>query len=164
MCLAYQSGSKTIDGLNIIDGKVDGKIPLAKYEKYRVDSVHNINSDIMTLGKYESTIRADGTRDYSVSDLGAYIVKAGDTTYFSLGTKWDKITDRYNLDVVGQNMFDYFNKPVLDDAVNAGKEIRFSHNPQAYGECALKWEWDYLQEKHGYFALEKKGDFWYATK
>ena len=129
MCLAYQSGSKTIDGLNIIDGKVDGKIPLAKYEKYRVDSVHNINSDIMTLGKYESTIRADGTRDYSVSDLGAYIVKAGDTTYFSLGTKWDKITDRYNLDVVGQNMFDYFNKPVLDDAVNAGKEIRFSHNP-----------------------------------
>ena len=53
-------------------------------------------------------------------------------------------------------MFDYFNKPALDDAINAGKEIRFSHNPEAYGECALKWEWDYLQEKHGYFALEKK--------
>lgn len=61
-------------------------------------------------------------------------------------------------------MFDYFNKPALDDAINAGKEIRFSHNPEAYGECALKWEWDYLQEKHGYFALEKKGDFGYATK
>lgn len=53
-------------------------------------------------------------------------------------------------------MFDYFNKPALDDAINAGKEIRFSHNPEAYGECALKWEWDYLQEKHGYFALEKR--------
>lgn len=91
-------------------------------------------------------------------------VKAGDTTYFSLGTEWDKITDTYGLDVAGQNMFDYFNKPALDDAINAGKEIRFSHNPEAYGECALKWEWDYLQEKHGYFALEKKGDFWYATK
>ena len=56
-------------------------------------------------------------------------------------------------------MFDYFNKPALDDAINAGKEIRFSHNPEAYGECALKWEWDYLQEKHGYFALEKKEIF-----
>lgn len=58
-----------------------------------------------------------------------------------------------------QTMFDYFNKPALDDAINAGKEIRFSHNPEAYGECALKWEWDYLQEKHGYFALEKKEIF-----
>lgn len=57
MCLAYQSGSKTINGLNIIDGKVDGKIPLAEYKKYRVDSVHNIDSDTMTLGKYEPTIR-----------------------------------------------------------------------------------------------------------
>ena len=56
-------------------------------------------------------------------------------------------------------MFDYFNKPALDDAVSAGKKIRFSHNPEAYGECALKWEWDYLQEKHGYFALEKKEIF-----
>ena len=160
----YQSGSKTINGLNIIDGKVDGKIPLAEYKKYRVDSVHNIDSDTMTLGKYEPTIRADGTKDFSIPGPGAYTVKAGDTTYFSLGTEWDKITDTYGLDVAGQNMFDYFNKPALDDAINAGKEIRFSHNPEAYGECALKWEWDYLQEKHGYFALEKKGDFWYATK
>ena len=159
-----ESGSKTINGLNIIDGKVDGKIPLAEYKKYRVDSVHNIDSDTKTLGKYEPTIRADGTKDFSIPGPGAYTVKAGDTTYFSLGTEWDKITDTYGLDVAGQNMFDYFNKPALDDAINAGKEIRFSHNPEAYGECALKWEWDYLQEKHGYFALEKKGDFWYATK
>ena len=161
---AGKSGSTTINGLNIIDGKVDGKIPLAEYEKYRVDSVHNIGSDTMTLGKYEPTIRADGTKDFSVPGSGAYTVKAGDTTYFSLGTEWDKITDTYGLDAAGQNMFDYFNKPALDDAVSAGKKIRFSHNPEAYGECALKWEWDYLQEKHGYFALEKKGDFWYATK
>lgn len=159
MCLAYQSGSKTINGLNIIDGKVDGKIPLAEYKKYRVDSVHNIDSDTMTLGKYEPTIRADGTKDFSIPGPGAYTVKAGDTTYFSMGTEWDKITDTYGLDVAGQNMFDYFNKPALDDAINAGKEIRFSHNPEAYGECALKWEWDYLQEKHGYFALEKKEIF-----
>lgn len=162
--VSSEGGGSTINGLNIIDGKVDGKIPLAEYEKYRVNSVHNIDSDTMTLGKYEPTIRVDGTKDFSVPGPGAYTVKAGDTTYFSLGTEWDKITDTYGLDAAGQNMFDYFNKPALDDAVSAGKEIRFSHNPEAYGECALKWEWDYLQEKHGYFALEKKGDFWYATK
>jgi len=159
-----EGGCNTINGLKIIDGKVDGKIPLAEYEKYRVDSVHNADSNIMTLGKYEPTIRADGTKDYSVPGTGSYTVKAGNTTYFSLGTEWDKITDTYGLDATGQNMFDYFNKPALDDAVSAGKEIRFSHNPEAYGECALKWEWDYLQEKHGYFALEKRGDFWYAIK
>ena len=159
-----ESGSSTINGLEIIDGKVDGKIPLEEYEKYRIASVHNVDSNIMTLGKYEPTIRADGTKDFSVPGPGAYTVKAGGTTYFSLGTEWDKITDTYGLDAAGQNMFDYFNKPALDDAVRAGKEIRFSHNPEAYGECALKWEWDYLQEKHGYFALEKRGDFWYATK
>ena len=68
--------------------------------------MHNIDSDTMTLGKYEPTIRADGTKDFSIPGPGAYTVKAGDTTYFSLGT-----------------------------------------------------EWDYLQEKHGYFALEKKEIF-----
>ena len=99
--------------------------------------MHNIDSDTMTLGKYEPTIRADGTKDFSIPGPGAYTVKAGDTTYFSLGTEWDKITDTYGLDVAGQNMFDYFNKPALDDAINAGKEIRFSHNPEAYGECAF---------------------------
>jgi len=76
----------------------------------------------------------------------------------------DNITEIYSLDKAGKNMFDYFNKPALDDAVGQGKEIRFSHDPEAYGECALKWEWDYLQNKHEYFVLEKRGDFWYASK
>ena len=96
--------------------------------------------------------------------IGQAQTGTGNTTYFSLGTEWDKITDTYCLDEAGQNMFDYFNKPAIDDAISTGKEIRFSHNPEEYGECALKWEWDYLQEKHGYFALEKKGGFWYAKK
>ena len=81
-----------------------------------------------------------------------------------MGTEWDSITETYNLDKAGKNMFDYFNKPALDDAVKNNKIIRFSHNPESYGDCALKWEWDYLQEQHGYFALEKEGDFWYAIR
>lgn len=33
-------------------------------------------------GKYEPTILPDGTPDYSIPGHGAYIQKAGDTTYF----------------------------------------------------------------------------------
>ena len=61
---------------------VDGKKPLDKYLKYREMSINNPNSDTMTLGKYEPTILPDGTPDYSIPGHGAYIQKAGDTTYF----------------------------------------------------------------------------------
>lgn len=44
-------------------------------------------------------------------------------------------------------MFEYFNKPALDKAVESGKTIRFSHDPNGYGNCALKWEWDYLPKQ-----------------
>ena len=124
--------------------------------KRYLDFLENGSREGLTGAELAGVEKADGNKDFSIPGPGAYTVKAGDTTYFSLGTEWDKITDTYGLDVAGQNMFDYFNKPALDDAINAGKEIRFSHNPEAYGECALKWEWDYLQEKHGYFALEKR--------
>lgn len=125
-------------GLTFENGKVEGKIPLDKYLKYRKMSVNNPDSDTMTLGKYEPTIRPDGTPDYSIPGSGAYTQKAGDTTYFSLGTEWDNITNTYNLDTAGKDMFKLFNQPALDDAVNAGKTIRFSHDPTAYGDCALK--------------------------
>ena len=151
-------------GLKVEDGMVDGKIPLDKYLKYREMSINNPNSDTMTLGKYEPTILPDGTPDYSIPGPGAYTQKAGDTTYFSLGTEWDNITNTYNLDSAGKDMFRMFNQPALDDAVNAGKNIRFSHDPTAYGECALKWEWDYLQNNHGFSDILQIGDFWYGIK
>lgn len=151
-------------GLKVKDGMVDEKIPLDKYLKYRKMSINNPNSDTMTLGKYEPTILPDGMPDYPTPGPGAYTQKAGDTTYFSLGTEWDNITDTYNLDSVGKDMFKMFNQPALDDAVNAGKNIRFSHDPTAYGECALKWEWDYLQNNHGFSDILQIGDFWYGIK
>ena len=151
-------------GLTFENGKVEGKIPLDKYLKYRKMSVNNPDSDTMTLGKYEPTIRPDGTPDYSIPGSGAYTQKAGDTTYFSLGTEWDNITNTYNLDTAGKDMFKLFNQPALDDAVNAGKTIRFSHDPTAYGDCALKWEWDYLVNKHDFNDLLQIGDFWYGIK
>ena len=141
-------------------------MPLEEYEMYRTKSVINPDSDTMTLGKYEPTIRPDGTPDWSTPGPNSYISKAGDTTYFSLGDDWDKITVEYGLDAEGKEMFKYFNKPALDDAVAQGKTIRFSHDPELtqYEKSAIRWEWDYLKEHHGYKGLDIIGDYWYANK
>ena len=150
--------------LSVENGKVDGKIPVDKYLDYRDMSIHNPDSDTMTLGKYEPTILPDGTPDYSVPGPGAYTTKAGDTSYFSLGTEWNTITDAYGLDTQGRDMFKLFNQPALDDAVFSGKTIRFSHDPTAYRKCALAWEWDYLKNVHNFIDIKLKGDFWYGIK
>lgn len=151
-------------GLKVENGKVDGKIPLKDYLKYREMSINNPDSDTMTLGKYRPSINPDGTENWAIPGLDAYVTKAGDTTYFSLGNEWDKITNQYGLDTAGKDMFKLFNIPALDDAANAGKDIRFSHDPTAYGNCALKWEWDYLMGEHGFTGLIQMGDFWYGIK
>lgn len=61
-------------------------------------------------------------------------------------------------------MFAYFNVPALDDAVKAGKEIRFSHDPRLseYETSYLASEWSYLKNKHVYKTLKKIGDVWIA--
>ena len=141
-------------------------MPLEEYEMYRTKSVINPESDTMTLGKYEPTIRPDGTQDWSTPGPNSYISKAGDTTYFSLGDDWNKITAKYGLDAEGKDMFKYFNQPALDDAVAQGKTIRFSHKPtlKMYEKSAIRWEWDYLHEQYGYTGPYKIGEFWYAIK
>lgn len=117
-------------------------------------SIHNPNSSSMTLGKY-----FDGT-----IESGSYVAKAEATgdTYFSLGEKWNEIKAAYKL--TDDDMFNLFNKRALDDAVSQGKTIRFSQNPYEWKETTLAREWDYLQKKHKYKSLIKKGEYWYATK
>ena len=141
-------------------------MPLEEYEMYRTKSVINPDSDTMTLGKYEPTIRPDGTQDWSTPGPNSYISKAGDTTYFSLGDDWNKLTEVYHLDSRGEQMFEAFNKPALDDAVAQGKTIRFSHDPRLkiYEKSALRWEWDYLRAQHGYKDIDFIGGYWYADK
>lgn len=141
-------------------------MPLEEYEMYRTKSVINPDSDTMTLGKYEPTIRPDGTQDWSTPGPNSYISKAGDTTYFSLGDDWDKITVEYGLDTEGKEMFKYFNQPALDDAVAQGKTIRFSHDPtlKMYEKSAIRWEWDYLKEHHGYKKVILEDGYFYGVK
>jgi hypothetical protein len=124
------------------------------YERIHEISIHNPNSNSMTLGKY-----FDGTLE-----SGSYIAKAGSTgdTYFSLGTKWDDIKEAYG--ITDKDMFEIFNKSALDDAVSQGKTIRFSQNPNDWKGTALADEWSYLQKKYGYSNLIKEGEYWYGIK
>ncbi len=149
--------------INVIDGKIAGKIPVEDFKHIRNASIHNVDADSMTLGKYTPTIE-NAVQDWTKAGPDSYISKAGNnSTYFDLGSEWSNIQKKYNL--ADDEMFKYFNVPALDDAVRNGKEIIFSHKPDlpAYKGSYLEAEWKYLQDKHGYSMLvEGKGGIWYA--
>ena len=134
------------------------------YTEIRKMSIKNPESDTMTLGKYEPTIRPDGKLDWNTPGPGSYIKKADGSSYFDVGNLWNKIKEEFNLD--DNQMFEAFNKPALDDAVAQGKTIRFSHDPrlELSSETALAKEWKYLQEQYGYKRLKLKGGYWYGVK
>ena len=164
-----ESGSNKIasNGLKIINGKVDGKIPLDEYQDIFRKSVHNENSDTMTLGKFRPTINPDGSENWKIAGNDSYNVIAhsnGDMYFDMKDGLYDATLDNYNLSY--QNMFDDFNVPALDMAANAGKTIRFTHNPELkeYAGTFTDKEWKYLQKKWGYLYLREEGGFWYAEK
>lgn len=66
--------------------------------------------------------------------------------YFDMGSEYDAAMKKYNLEY--KDMFDYFNVPALDDAANAGKAVRFTHNPEspAYKGSFTEMKWKYLQD------------------
>lgn len=126
------------------------KIPETDYKAIRNQSVHNPDADSITLGKYNAEVKS-------------YISEANKTgsSYFDLSNDWGMIQQKYNL--TDQEMFEYFNKPFIDDAVNNGKIINFSHNPElpAYKGSYLEQEWNYLKTR-GYNKLILNGDGWIA--
>ena len=134
----------------LIDGKVAGKIPLEEYEAIRKRSVKNAASDTLTLGKY-------------AADETSYTVRAWKTSYFDLGDEWNTVIDKY--DITTDDMFDLFNKPVLEEALEQGKTIRFSHNP-LLEDGFLKQEWSYIKNVTDLddTNLVFEGEFWYVRK
>ena len=50
--------------------------------------------------------------------------------------------------------------------VQAGKTIRFSHDPTDinFKGKILRNEWEYLKNKYGYIDLLPVGDFWYGIR
>ena len=69
--------------------------------------------------------------------------------------------NKYGL--TNQEMFEFFNKPVLQDAITYKKAIRFSHNP-VNDDGFLGMEWEFIKsilnitDKN----LVKIGDMWYV--
>ena len=47
-----------------------------------------------------------------------------------------------------------YNRPAIDDAITSGKQLRFSHDPRKYHDCALEWEWNYIKDKLRIYELE----------
>lgn len=139
-----------IDGIKITEGKVGGKIPIDEYKAIRQSSIKNPNADAITLGKY-------------TNGPDSYTARAGsDSSLFDMGDQWGVTKARYGLS--DKEMFDYFNKPALDDAISSGKSIRFSHNPLDYDTGSLPAEWDYIKSKLGLtdINLSCEGGFWYV--
>ena len=155
-----------IDGLKVVDGKVNGKIPIEDYNELRKLSIHNKESESLTLGKYRPTINADGTENWKIPGPDSYnvIAKKDNSMYFDMGKEYDIAMDKY--DLTYQEMFDYFNVPALDEAASTGKVIRFTHNPELpkYKGSFTELEWKYLQEKYDYLYLREEGGIWYAEK
>ncbi|MBU5594936.1 hypothetical protein KQI76_07140 [Amphibacillus sp. MSJ-3] len=151
-----------VDGLNVSKGKVGDKIPMEDFQMIRKKSLHNIEGDSMTLGKYTPSME-NGTANWGKAGPDSYIGRAGkDSMYFDLGSEWGQIQKKYNL--TNDEMFEYFNIPALDDAVKSGKEIRFSHDPRlsSYKDSYLRKEWEYLKDKHNFSILIEEGGVWYA--
>ena len=128
------------------------------YDKIRELSVKNPESDSMTLGKY---IPGEGGKP-ALEAYTEMAKKTGDT-YFDLGMQWGEIEKAYTL--TDTDMFDLFNTSALDQAVQEGKTIRFTHDPRLpiYENSALADEWRYLKNKHNYMDLKPIGGYWYAT-
>ena len=64
-----------------------------------------------------------------------------------------------------------YNRPTLDDAINSGKQLRFSHDPRNYHDCALEWEWNYIKNKMNIDEFDvddvliyREDGFWYVEK
>jgi len=126
------------------------------FKALREFSIKNPGADSksMTLGKYD-----DGGPT-------SYIAKAGkNSTYFDMGkVLWGRVQEEYNL--TDAEMFEYFNKPALNDAIKQGKIFRFSHNPLDYYGSFLSEEWEYLKDKLILTDenLIFEGGFWYVKQ
>ncbi len=156
-----QETGDVIDGIRITDGKVGGKIPANEFKEIRLSSIKNPESSTLTLGKFTPTVE-NGIEDWSKPGPDSYIAKAGKSSYFDLGSDYKVIQKKYGLK--DSEMFDYLNKPALDEAISKSKTIRFSHNPLDYEKGAIVDEWEYIKSAlvKADSDLIKMGDYWYV--
>lgn len=136
------------------------KIPEDEYIAVKNRSVHNVNADTLVLGKYRPTV-IDGIEDWSIPGPDSYVAvaKNENAMYFDLGAEWGTVTERFNL--TDDEMFDAFNIPILDQAVESGKDIKFTHDPRIHGGF-LEQEWGYLKKVYNFKRLKEIDGVFYA--
>ena len=147
--------------------QIENKIPAQEYNEIMSKSIHNAQSDTLTLGKYEPSIKEDGTKDYEHPSPNSYnmIAERNGDMYFDMKDGlYNETLEKYDLSY--QEMFDYFNVPALDLAASQGKSIRFTVDPESDDRIGTftEKEWEYLQEKWDYSYLIEEGGFYYAEK
>lgn len=112
-----------IPGVTVVGDKVlindVEKMATGQWHAIRTASVHNTSSPVVTLGKWEGP---ESERSYTNK-----AIKEGNE-YFDLGNDWSAIRARHELSE--EDMFILFNRPFLDDIIQEGKTIRFTHSPE----------------------------------
>ena len=110
----------------------------------------------VTVSAFSKDIETKGS--FSVDILGNYA--------FTVRYR-NNADDEYAYRFASGYVSSYLESLVLDEytGVQAGKTIRFSHDPTDinFKGKSLWNEWEYLKNKYGYKKLFSEGDFWYAT-
>ncbi|MFV0287923.1 MAG: hypothetical protein ACK5HR_00530, partial [Mycoplasmatales bacterium] len=124
---------------------IEAGISEEEYLKGLENSIHNLDSQTLTLGKYDT----DGI---TYSD----VAKENGDTYFYMNN-WD------DYDIPDDIKFKIFNEPILEYAVEENLDIHLTHDPNKYGGGGgYKAELDFLK-RNKYSWVEIDGE-WYAKK
>src|SRR5699024_12468044 len=103
-------------------------------------------------GRYEGAMETNGKVNWKKAGPDSYntIAESEKAMYFDMGSKWGEVKEKYKL--TDDQMFQLFNKPALDRAVNKGKMIKFAHNPEDLSNRRefLGDVWRYLKDEYGY--------------
>lgn len=134
------------------EGVPGSRIPAEDYLGLRERSVHNEGSDTLVLGRY---VKNDPTSYIAVAERDG-------ARYFDMGPEWGQAEKNYGLSP-REDMFNFFNRPVLDEAMQSGMKIRFTHDPLSARGSFLETEAKYLVA-HGYRIMPDRNGGFYAER
>lgn len=126
-------------------------IPLDTYIEMRDMGLHNPESDTLVLGRW-----IENSEESYIS-----VAQRANAMYFDMGVDgFNYVTNTYK--VPADDMFEFFNEPVLDKAIAEGKSIRFTHDPDARQNSFLWLEARYLESFDYMISPDGKGG-WIAS-
>ena len=146
--MEYKGEEDTIYGFKVIEGKIDGIIPVERFISVIKNSIKNrdADTDIMIVGRYIPTIE-NGVENWSKPSSESYNVIASklNAMHFDLGEEFLAFQNEFNLS--NEQMFNYFNINGINEAFTLNKKIVFTHDPREYNTGALVAEWEYIKKR-----------------